>query len=161
MKTFASCPLRLAPAATATAVDRSTPIAVKSLTTERAVLVPMSYPGPRVSPLTILHDGQGIVRTMTLPPELVTAMEFARRWAEKGREGRPFDPVYVHALDQLKTLDRHVVSTGDLSNLKPGEIDVGRMAVKELGNDEQDYAHPLHIIQWYADDATGENAENR
>jgi hypothetical protein len=97
---------------------------------------------------------------MTLPLELTTAIEDARRHAEEGRKGRPFDPVYVHTLDQLAIIDRHILA-GDLSGLAPGEIDVGRMAVKELGNDEQDFAHALHVIQWYADAVTGENAENR
>ncbi len=92
---------------------------------------------------------------------LTDAIALARRHAEEGRRGRPFDPVYVHPLDQLAIVDRHLARTGDLSGLAPGEIDVGRMAVKELGNDERDYAHALHVIQWYADEATGDNAENR
>lgn len=45
--------------------------------------------------------------------------------------------------------------------LAPGEIDVGRMATKELGNDESDFAHALHVIQWEADSVIGDNAENR
>jgi hypothetical protein len=97
---------------------------------------------------------------MMLPLELTTAIEDARRHAEEGRKGRPFDPVYVHTLEQLVIIDRHILA-GDFSNLAAGEIDVGRMAVKELGNDEQDFAHALHVIQWYADGVTGDNAENR
>jgi hypothetical protein len=97
---------------------------------------------------------------MTLPLELTTAIEDARRHAEEGRKGRPFDPVYVHTLEQLAIIDRHILA-GGFSNLSAGEIDVGRMAIKELGNDEQDFTHALHVIQWYADGVTGDNAENR
>ncbi|CAP41758.1 MULTISPECIES: hypothetical protein [Pseudomonadota] len=97
---------------------------------------------------------------MTLPLELTTAIEDARRHAEEGRKGRPFDPVYVHTLEQLAIIDRHI-RADDFSGLSPGEIDVGLMAVKELGSDEQGFAHALHVIQRYADAVTGENAENR
>ncbi|SNB62011.1 hypothetical protein SAMN07250955_10312 [Arboricoccus pini] len=95
---------------------------------------------------------------MTLPSELTTAIEHARRHAEDGCKGRPFDPVYVHTLDQLAIIDRHISADG-LSGLVPGEIDVGRMAVKELNNDEQHFAHALHVIQRYADRITEDNAK--
>ncbi len=98
---------------------------------------------------------------MTLPPDLIAAIDYARRHAEEGRKGRPFDPVYVHTQDQLAVIDHHIATSGAMAGLAPGEIDVGRMAVKELGNDEQEFAHALHVIQWYADEVTGENAENR
>lgn len=97
---------------------------------------------------------------MTLPLELTAAIDVARRHAEEGRKGRPFDPVYVHTLEQLAIIDRHIL-TGGLSGLARGEIDIGRMAVKELGNDERDFAHALHVIQRYVEVVTGDNAENR
>jgi len=32
-------------------------------------------------------------------------------------------------------------------------VSVGLMAAKELGNDERDFAHALHVIQRHADTA--------
>ena len=95
--------------------------------------------------------------SLTLPQ----AMALARAHADVGLRRTPFDPVLRHTLDQLAIVNRHLAATGDLSGLAPGEIDVGRMAAKELGNDEAEFAHALHVIQWEADSATGDNAENR
>ena len=58
---------------------------------------------------------------MTLPLELTTAIEDARRHAEEARKGRPFDPVYVHTLEQLAIIDRHILA-GDFPVLRPAKL---------------------------------------
>ena len=95
----------------------------------------------------------------TLSPARAVAL--ARAHAEAGLKPKPFNPVLRHTLDQLAVVDRQLAAIGDLSGLTSGEIDVGRMAARELGNDEAEFAHALHVIQWEADSATGDNAENR
>ncbi|MGI4732266.1 MAG: hypothetical protein ACRYFW_10995 [Janthinobacterium lividum] len=89
------------------------------------------------------------------------AMVLARAHADAGLKVHAFDPVLRHTLDQLAVIDAQLARTGDLSGLRSGEINLGLMAAKELGNDEADFAHALHVIQWEADTATGDNAENR
>lgn len=98
---------------------------------------------------------------MTIEPELHDAIAYARDHAEAGLNLRPFDPIHRHTIDQLTVIDAQIAHHGDLSGLASEQIDVGRMAARELGNDERDFAHALHVIQWYADEVTGDNRENR
>jgi hypothetical protein len=42
---------------------------------------------------------------------------------------------------------------GTLGPLPAESVSVGLMAAKELGNDERDFAHALHVIQRHADTA--------
>ncbi len=93
--------------------------------------------------------------------EFTNAIAYARQHATAGLKVQRFDPVYLTTLDQLAVIDATIAQRGDLRNLRSGEITLGLMAAKELGNDEADFAHALHVIQWEADTATGDNAEYR
>lgn len=81
----------------------------------------------------------------------IEAMEFARAYAEADLRFRRFDCILQYTLDQLAIPDREFAAHGDLRGLQPARINLGIMAVKELGNDEADFAHALHAIQHEVD----------
>ena len=93
--------------------------------------------------------------------DFIKALSEARQHALERLKERPFDPVYRFTLDQLEVIDDSLSKDGNLSGLRSGQITLGRMAAKELGNDEAVFAHSLHVIQWEADSVTGDNAVNR
>ncbi|MDE2596469.1 MAG: hypothetical protein KGL44_06285 [Sphingomonadales bacterium] len=84
---------------------------------------------------------------------LANAMDFARNHAEEGLRKYPFDAVYKATLAQIDAISASLATNGLLSAHIAGGITLGLMAAKELGNDERDFAHALHVIQRYADDA--------
>lgn len=98
---------------------------------------------------------------MTADISLEQAIVVAREHALAMLKARAYDPIYLHTLDQLAIVERALGAAGVLHELSSGEIDVGRMVARELGNDEAEFAHAFHIIQGAADDVTGDNAENR
>lgn len=90
--------------------------------------------------------------------ELRAACAFARAHAEAGLKKFPFDGVYSHALEQIALVEPVAQGLLPLRSLAAAKIDVGLMAAKTLGNDEQDFASALHTLQWYADKAAAPGA---
>lgn len=90
---------------------------------------------------------------MTNFPTLGDAIAFARKHAEEGLRTYPFDAIYKTTLSQLDLVTNAMTANGMLQSLPAGSVTLGIMAAKELGNDERDFAHALHVVQRYADAA--------
>lgn len=81
------------------------------------------------------------------------AVSFAREYAEEGLRACPFDAVYSTTLLQLDLVTSAMDAEGVLRSLPDGNVTLGIMAVKELGDDERDFTRALHVVQRYADAA--------
>jgi hypothetical protein len=90
-----------------------------------------------------------------MSPEFIGAIEGARAAANAGLLAHPHDAICTYALQQLALIDTALNTDLGLAALAPGTINLGMMAVKELGNDDAAFAHALHIIQSAVDEATG------
>lgn len=88
----------------------------------------------------------------SVPAEVVAAIAQARAHADAGLRLYPFDAVYRATLDQLAIVTASLL--GDGPPLPAGRVTLGLMAAKELGNDERDFAHALHVIQHHVDAVT-------
>lgn len=82
---------------------------------------------------------------------LQAAIDFARVHAENGLRTYPFDAIYKTTLAEVDLVTAALRPDGTLQALPEGSVTVGVMAAKELGNDERDFAHALHVIQRHAD----------
>lgn len=79
--------------------------------------------------------------------DLPGAVAFARSHAETGLQTFPFDVVYCATVDQSNAMDAWVAANGGFKGFKGTGVDLGLMAAKELGGDEQAFAHALSSIQ--------------
>jgi hypothetical protein len=84
---------------------------------------------------------------------LSAAVDFAQAHAEQGLRTYPFDAIYQTTIAQVKVVRDAMRPDGTLGPLPAESVSVGLMAAKELGNDERDFAHALHVIQRHADTA--------
>lgn len=91
---------------------------------------------------------------MTMAEDVLSAIRFARSYASKGLETFPFDVVYRATIDQLDAVNQSFAASGSLATFKGTGVDLGLMAAKELGNEEQDFAHALHVIQRYIEETS-------
>jgi hypothetical protein len=83
--------------------------------------------------------------------ETQAAIAQAKKHALKGLEAFPFDTVYKTTLEQVAWIEHDIREQGSVSKVTKSKICLGLMAAKELGNDEADFAHALHVINFWVD----------
>ncbi len=81
----------------------------------------------------------------TLTP--LEAYRLAHAHATSGLETYPHDRIYIHILEQLSLLDFTDHDTISPRRAAGAGFDLGLMATKELGAEERDFAHALHVLQ--------------
>lgn len=86
------------------------------------------------------------------------AIYFAKNFAVKGLENHPFDAVFRTTLEQIGWLESDIAAFGHIRGETAERLVIGIMAAKELGKDEADFAHALHVINgWAVDHAFPKN----
>jgi Tsi6 len=80
----------------------------------------------------------------------------ALQCAHEGLKKFPHDAVYQHTVKQIEVLQHYVNRTANDRNIDAlADFNLGRMAARELGNDEQVFANHLHKLQRFVDEARG------
>jgi hypothetical protein len=93
---------------------------------------------------------------MTRKNSLGAAINGALNYAQAGLRKFPHDTIYQHAIKQIAVLRSYLNSAAAQRNADIlADFNLGQMAARELGNDEQDFANHLHILQRYVDDVRG------
>lgn len=76
------------------------------------------------------------------------AFTFAHKHALDGLQRLPFDVVYKTTMEQLAIIESTLFKGGgQLKDVPHTGVDLGLMAAKELGIDEQEFARALSVIQ--------------
>jgi hypothetical protein len=93
---------------------------------------------------------------MTRENSLSAAIDGALDFVQEGLKKLPHDAIYQHVITQIAVLQSYLNSAVAERNADIlEEFNLGQMAARELGNDEQDFANHLHILQRYVDDERG------
>jgi hypothetical protein len=87
---------------------------------------------------------------------LIADIHSALLCAQEGLKKYPHDSVYQNAIKQIEALSCYLNST---TNERDADIladfNLGQMAARELGNDEQVFANHLHKLQRFVDEVRG------
>jgi Tsi6 len=87
---------------------------------------------------------------------LTADIDGALQCAREGLKKFPHDAVHQHTVKQIGVLQHYVnsaVNDRDVDAL--ADFNLGQMAARELGNDEQVFANHLHKLQRSVDQARG------
>lgn len=80
------------------------------------------------------------------------AIKFAKNFATEGMKTYPFDAVFKTTLEQIGWIEADIATLGHIRRETADRLVIGIMAAKELGNDEAEFAHALHVINGWAVD---------
>jgi hypothetical protein len=93
---------------------------------------------------------------MTRENSLSAAIDGALSYAQAGLRKFPHDAIYQHVITQIAVLQSYLNSAVAERNADTlEEFNLGQMAARELGNDEQVFANHLHKLQRFVDDVRG------
>lgn len=89
---------------------------------------------------------------MTIVEDVAVHIENALKLAQDGLKQYPHDAIYRHAVEQIGHLQAFLNDTSSNPNTDMlAEFNLGQMAARELGVDEQDFASHLHSLQRFVD----------
>jgi hypothetical protein len=86
------------------------------------------------------------------PSKIAGAIKFAKNFATKGMKTYPFDVVFKTSLEQIGWIEPDIAAFGHIRKETADRLAIGMMAAKELGNDEAEFAHALHVMNGWAVD---------
>jgi Tsi6 len=87
---------------------------------------------------------------------LTADIQSALLCAQEGLNKYPHDSVYQNAIKQIETLSYYLNSTANDRDADIlADFNLGQMAARELGNDEQVFANHLHKLQRFVDEVRG------
>ncbi len=89
---------------------------------------------------------------MSTDEQIIADIQGALQCAQEGLKQYPHDTIYLHAAEQVTALQNYLNATAnDRDTSILAKFDLGLMAAKELGNDEQVFANHLHKLQRFVE----------